>query len=173
MPERQVSALLKTLILLEAKLKTMKLSTPEELFLYAIRLLGARAYSEAALRQKLSRRAAQEVVEATIGRLKDRGYLDDHSYAEGYARLYAGKWGAAKLRRALLTKGVSREIVEQVLASQLAQQDPVEEALALLERYSSRHRGEKPRAIRFLANRGYALSHALAAWERYLQQSKP
>lgn len=151
----------------------MKQENPDELFVYALRLLGARAYSETALRQKLSRRAPLEVVEVTLGRLKQQGYLDDHSYAEGYVRLYAGKWGAAKLRRALWAKGVSREIVEEVLATQMAQQDPVAEALALLERYPSRHRGEKPRAIRFLANRGYALAHALAAWARYLEQASP
>ncbi|ADD28271.1 recombination regulator RecX [Meiothermus ruber] len=151
----------------------MKQENPDGLFLYAVRLLGARAYSEAALRHKLSRRAPPEVVEATLGRLKQRGYLDDHGYAEGYVRLYAGRWGAAKLRRALLSKGVSSETVDRVLAAQMAQQDPVEEALALLARYPSRHRGEKPRAIRFLTNRGYALAHALAAWARYLEQASP
>ncbi len=151
----------------------MKQENPDGLFLYALRLLGARAYSEEALRQKLSRRAPPEVVEATLGRLKQRGYLDDHGYAEGYVRLYAGRWGAAKLRRALLSKGVSSEIVDRVLAAQMAQQDPVEEALALLARYPGRHKGEKPRAIRFLTNRGYGLAHALAAWARYLEQTSP
>lgn len=150
----------------------MKNETPDQLFLYAVRLLGARAYPEAALRQKLARRAQPDVVAAVLQRVKHLGYLDDHQYAEGYARLYAGKWGAAKLRRALLEKGVSREIVEQVLAQQAAEHDPIEEAVALLRRYASRHRGEKPRAIRFLANRGYAFSHALAAWERYLEQTR-
>lgn len=151
----------------------MKQENPDGLFLYAVRLLGARAYSETALRQKLSRRAPPEVVEAILGCLKQRGYLDDHSYAEGYVRLHAGRWGVTRMRRALLSKGVSSEIVDRVLAVQMAQQDPVEEALALLERYPSRHRGEKPRAIRFLVNRGYALDHALAAWTRYLEQASP
>ena len=149
----------------------MKRLTSDELFLYALRLLAARAYSEATLRQKLSLRATSEMVETTLQRIKQHGYLDDHSYAEGYARLYAGKWGAAKLRRALLAKGVSSEIVERVLLAQAAAQDPVEEALALLVRYHSRHKGEKPRAVRFLVNRGYPLAQALAAWARYLERS--
>ncbi|MCX7602249.1 MAG: recombination regulator RecX, partial [Meiothermus sp.] len=138
-----------------------------------VRLLGARACSEAMLRRKLVRRANPEVLEAVVQRVKRLGYLDDEQYAEGYARLYAGRWGAAKLRRALLEKGVSASIVERVLAEQAAQGNPEEEALALLERYQSRHRGEKPRAIRFLVNRGYALGLALAAWERYQQQTAP
>jgi regulatory protein len=107
------------------------------------------------------------MVEAVVQRLKGLGYLDDRQYAEGYARLYAGRWGAAKLRRALLSKGLSREVVEQVLAEQASLQDPVEAALALLERYPGRHRGEKPRAMRFLLNRGYSLTQAALAWERY------
>lgn len=149
----------------------MKRLTSDELFLYALRLLAARAYSEAALRQKLSRRASAEMVETTIARIKQHGYLDDHSYAEGYARLYAGKWGAAKLRRALLAKGVSSEIVERVLLAQAATQNPVEEALALLVRYRSRHKEEKLKAVRFLFSRGYTLDQAKAAWERYLERS--
>ncbi|MCX7784262.1 MAG: recombination regulator RecX [Meiothermus sp.] len=151
----------------------MKDATPDELFLYAVRVLGARASSEATLRQKLARRAKPEVVGAVLQRVKGLGYLDDQQYAEGYARLYAGKWGAAKLRRALLEKGVSPGIVDRVLAEQASQSNPEEEAMALLERYQSRHRGEKPRAIRFLVNRGYALGLALAAWERYQQQTAP
>lgn len=149
----------------------MKDATPDQVFLYALRVLGARACSEAALRQKLARKAQPEAVEAVIRRVKGLGYLDDRQYAEGYARLYAGRWGAAKLRQALLEKGVSREIVDQVLSAQASEQDPVEEGVALLLRYPSRHRGQKPRAIRFLLNRGYALGHALAAWERYFKQT--
>ncbi|WP_299427010.1 regulatory protein RecX [uncultured Meiothermus sp.] len=149
----------------------MKDETPDQLFLYAVRVLGARACSESVLRQRLARRARPEVVGVVLQRVKSLGYLDDQKYAEGYARLYAGRWGAAKLRKALLDKGVARSTIDQVLAEQELQNDPVEEAVALLDRYQSRHRGQKPRAIRFLANRGYALGNALAAWERYKEQT--
>lgn len=148
----------------------MKDETPEQLFLHAVRVLGLRACSESVLRQKLARRAKPKVVEVVLQRVKSLGYLDDQKYVEGYARLYAGKWGPAKLRRALLEKGVSRSIVDQVLAEQESQNDPVEKAVALLDRYQSRHREERPRAIYFLVNRGYALGDALTAWERYKKQ---
>jgi regulatory protein len=150
----------------------MKNATPDEVFLQALRVLGARACSEASLRQKLARKAQPEVVETVIQRVKRLGYLDDQKYAEGYVRLYSGKWGPGKLRRALQEKGVSREVVDRVLAEQESQHNPVEEAVALLKRYQSRHRGEKPRAIRLLVNRGYAFSHALSAWESYLEQTR-
>ncbi len=149
----------------------MKDAGSEELFLYAVRILGARAYSEATLRRKLARKAQPEVVQTVLERIKRMGYLDDQKYAEGYARLHTGKWGPGKLRRALLEKGIARDLVESVLTEHQFQHDPVEEALDLLERFSSRHRGEKPRGIRLLVNRGYALEHALAAWERYQIQT--
>ncbi len=148
----------------------MAIDGHKDLFLYALRLLGARAYSESALRRKLARGANPEVVEAVLSQIKSLGYLDDRGYAEGYVRLHAGKWGVAKLRRMLLEKGVSRSIVDQVLTEWEAESDPVDEALALLSRYISRHRGEKQRALRFLTSRGFALKDAHVAWERYRGQ---
>ncbi len=139
----------------------------QELFEYALRVLNMRPYTESALRQKLARRGPVEVVARVVERVKALGFLDDRKYAEGYARLYQGKWGAAKIRRSLEAKGVPRDIVSEVLAALEPQSDPVAEALALLERYQSRHKGDKAKAIRFLANRGFSFAAALEAWERY------
>lgn len=150
----------------------MKDEREDKLFSYAIRVLAARAYSESALQQKLARRAKPEVVEAVLKRIKGAGYLDDRQYAEGYARMYASRWGAAKIRRSLREKGVSGQIIDLVLAELETQFNAVEEALALLERYQTRHRGEKPKAIRFLVNRGYALGDALEAWQKYLSSTE-
>jgi len=145
----------------------------DDLFQYALRLLSARAYAEAGLRRKLAHRGSPEEVEATIRRVKELGYLDDRSYAEGYIRLNQGRWGVGKLRQALRAKGVSAEVIERVLADLEPQTDPVAEALELLERYPSRYRGEKAKAMRFLLNRGFPLSAALAAWERYSRTPNP
>ncbi|RIH89900.1 regulatory protein RecX [Calidithermus roseus] len=138
-----------------------------ELFEYALRVLNMRPYTEFALRQKLARRGSAEAVAQVIERLKALGFLDDRKYAEGYARLYRGKWGAAKIRRSLETKGVPRDVVGEVLAALEPESDPLAEALALLGRYKSRHKGDKAKAIRFLANRGFSFAVALEAWARY------
>lgn len=142
-------------------------SDQDNLFAYAIRALAARAYSESVLRRKLASRGTPEEVAAVIQRLKAGGYLDDAAFAEGYARLYAGRWGAAKIKRGLLEKGVSPTVVGRVLEQLEPETDPQQEALGLLERYQSRHKGDKARAVRFLAGRGYRLGDALAAWERF------
>jgi len=145
----------------------MKEQSQEELFAYAIRVLAARAYSESVLRRKLARRGQTEVVNKVIAQVKGMGYLEDAQYAEGYARMYAGRWGAAKIRKGLLEKGVSRAVIDRVIAQIEPETDAVAEALALLERYTTRHKGSKPKAVRFLVGRGYALGDALEAWKRY------
>lgn len=145
----------------------MKDESPDELFQYAIRVLAARAYSEAVLRRKMARRAKPEVVEKVVGQIKKMGYLEDAKYAEGYARMYAGRWGAAKIRKGLLEKGVRLAVIDQVLGQLEPEGDPVAEAALLLERYQTRHKGDKPKAVRFLIGRGYALGDALEAWKRY------
>lgn len=146
----------------------MKEESQDELFGYTIRVLAARAYSEAVLRRKIARRAGPEVVNRVIAQVKEMGYLEDAKYAEGYARMYAGRWGAAKIRKGLLEKGVARGVIDRVLADIELETDSVAEAGVLLERYATRHKGDKPKAVRFLLGRGYALGDALEAWKRYV-----
>ncbi|MER3442918.1 MAG: recombination regulator RecX [Meiothermus sp.] len=138
-----------------------------ELLQYAVRVLAVRAYSEAALERKLLRRGSAAEVEAVLAEVKRMGYLDDRKYTESYARLYQGRWGAAKIRRSLKAKGVPERVIDEVLRALEPEGDPVAEALALLKRYQSRHKGDKPKAIRFLANRGFSFAAALEAWARY------
>jgi regulatory protein len=144
--------------------------TPDDLFAYAIRVLSARAYAEAALKTKLLKRAKgnSAMVEGIVERVKALGYLDDNTYAEGYARLYQGRWGAGKIRQQLRAKGVAQEVVQGVLDRLEPDTNPLAEAVRLLERYPSRYKGEKSKAIRFLANRGYTLGVALEAWEKFV-----
>ena len=77
---------------------------------YAVKLLGGCAYATGEMRQKLRRRAARaEDVEATLGRLKEHGYLDDDRFASGYAaaRLENGGLGARRVLRDLAGRRVA------------------------------------------------------------------
>ena len=139
----------------------------DKLFAYAIRALAARAYSESVFRRKLSSRGSAEEVNQIIGRLKQAGYLDDLAYAEGYTRLYMGRWGNVKIKKSLLEKGVQSQTIDKVLAQIAPESDPVAEAVQLLERYKSRHKGDKAKAIRFLTGRGYRFGDAMAGWAEF------
>ena len=63
-----------------------RLLDADALWAYALRALGGRAHSTGELREKLRRRAARMAdVDSVLGRLKDAHYLDDQSFAEGFA----------------------------------------------------------------------------------------
>lgn len=143
----------------------------DKLFSYAVRAMAARAYSEATLRRKLMQRANAEDVERVLGRVKAAGFLDDATYAEGYARMYMNKWGQNKIRRSLMEKGVSRAVVDAALAKVEPETQPTEVIGFLLARYKSRHREDKAKAVRFLISRGYSVAEALEGWARYEKEN--
>lgn len=86
----------------------------------AVRLLGRRALTVAELRRRLERRGfCPASVDAAIAYCAEHGWLDDHAYARQYVAAHAsgpGARGPRRLRAELLRRGISREIVEGVLA---------------------------------------------------------
>ncbi len=93
-----------------------------ELFEYAVKCLGVRAYSTGDLRAKLRPRAAEQPdVEAAIARLKDIGYLDDQRFAENFAQARVDNDGFGRIRllgdlRARRVPGnIAERAVEQAL----------------------------------------------------------
>jgi regulatory protein len=96
---------------------------PEELFEYAVKCLGVRAYSVGDLKLKLRMRAANPSdVDDLIGRLKDIGYLNDQRFAENYASARVENEGFGRMRvlndlRARQVSGnMAEKAVEQALA---------------------------------------------------------
>ena len=132
-----------------------------QLYDYAVKLLGGCAYATGEMRQKLRRRAARaEDVEATLGRLKEHGYLDDDRFASGYAaaRLENGGLGARRVLRDLAGRRVAPATAQRAVGKIYAEVN--EEALAedfLRRKY--RGRGELLEAEKDLA----------AAWRRLLR----
>lgn len=117
------------------------------LYDYAVKALGRRMRTEAELRRLMRTRVepgprGEEVIASVVAQLKERGYLDDRSYAETYARLRRenDKFGQRRVRQALGQRGVTSKIVEQVVGESYANTD--EEKLA--RQYLSRKRLPKP-----------------------------
>ena len=76
-------------------------SSPERAYLYALRLLTARDYTVARLREKLRGRDLDEAdVEAALERLVSEGWLDDRRFAERFAEsaLASGRYYGPRLR---------------------------------------------------------------------------
>lgn len=90
----------------------------QQLFEYAVKCLGARAYSAGDLKSKLRLRAANPSdVDASIDRLKDIGYLDDKRFAESYAAARVENEGFGRMRvlQDLRAKRIDAEMADQAV----------------------------------------------------------
>ena len=109
----------------------------EELFEYAVKCLGARAYSTGDLKSKLRMRAANPAdAEAAIDRLKDIGYLDDRRFAEGYAAARVENEGFGRMRvlNDLRARRVSGAMAEQAVERAIGDKSEAELIDAFIER---------------------------------------
>lgn len=92
---------------------------PAGIMAAAAALLAARPMTVMEMRRRLTaRRYPADVVEAALLRLQQARYLDDRAFAVAWvaSRDRSRPRGSAALRRELLTRGVAREIVDEVLA---------------------------------------------------------
>jgi regulatory protein len=95
------------------------------------------------------------VLAALLDELQARKQLSDERFAEARARALSRKYGAARIRRDLRSKGVAADIVEGVPGG-----DELERARAILER---KYRtppasfAERAKRARFLQGRGFSL----------------
>lgn len=129
--------------------------TPGELKARALRHLARREHSRAELARKLAPRAeSPEALEQLLDTLAANKQLSDERYAEARAHQLARKYGAARIRRDLRSKGVDEAIVARASAA-----DERERAAAILAR---KYRApastpmERARRMRFLQSRGFS-----------------
>ncbi|MGA8150377.1 MAG: RecX family transcriptional regulator [Terriglobales bacterium] len=101
-----------------------KTESEDELYEYAVGALARRMRSVAELKRLLRPRVeaeteyGQTLVELVIRRLKDRGYLNDASYAAAYSsfRRDNEKFGRRRVITDLKAKGVHAEVIEKAVA---------------------------------------------------------
>jgi regulatory protein len=116
--------------------------------------LVRREHSRDELARKLSRHAAsQEILEGTLDWLESTNKLSNQRFAEARAHSMARKYGAAKIRQDLKSKGLSDELVERVSAAGDLQR--AKEILARKYREPATTREERARRSRFLQSRGF------------------
>ncbi len=124
-----------------------------------------------------ARGCAPEEIEAAIGTLAEQGYLDDARYARLFAedKRELEQWGSERIQRALLERGVDRELVEQALAPG-ATGSEISRAVALLKRRFPTpplDRRERERALGVLLRKGYESEVALDALVAYADCAEP
>ena len=120
---------------------------------------------------------ADDAARKVLARLQSERFIDDSRYAEAFVRdkLNLSGWGAFKIKSALRAKGVSKEIVEEVVSPMLEQTDMAERLEEIMRRrmrtlkYSSAYEA-KTKLIRFAAGRGYDLDEAIECASKIVEE---
>lgn len=135
----------------------------------ALNMLAFRARSATELARALVRKGEDRaVVERVIDSLRERGLLNDATYAHAFARakIVGARKSKRRVQQDLSAKGVARDVsdaaVEQVFAEEgVDQQEIVEQVARKKLRSLARHEPEvrTRRLYAFLARRGYESDH--------------
>lgn len=96
-----------------------------------------------------------------IKKLSEYGFLDDEKYAESFASHHSQKDGVIKIKQQLLQKGISEEIIDNVLSQY---EDQTEQIVSLLEKYMKNKDDTKEnyqKAVRYLLGKGFKMENIL------------
>ena len=134
--------------------------------LRAMHILERTDKTEAQLRRKLEESEyPKEAVESAIAYVTSYGYLDDRRYAEHYIEWKKQGKGKARLKMELVQKGISREIIEEVLESTDFGETREMIRLIILKKRKTdipMNEKEKKRLYGFLMRKGFSSSDILA-----------
>jgi len=142
--------------------------TEDELFEYAVKLLGQQMRTVAEVKRLLRRRVepgelGNAKMNVVVARLTERKYLNDAAYAHDYAKLRQenASFGRRRVQQDLMRKGVQATVIGETLDA--AYEAVNEEELA--RRHLERKRVKKPasqkeaaRVVRMLMRAGFGSS---------------
>ncbi len=135
----------------------------------ALDLLSRRDHGKKELYRKLLQKYPKEAAEAAVEKAEESGFLDDERFAANYAEeLYTRKgYGARRILRALLEKGIAHEIAENAVES-LDKEDENRIIILLQKKYRSCLADEKGRrrAVNGLLRMGYGYTEIRKALEK-------
>lgn len=131
-------------------------SSLEELKARALRYLVRREHSRAELVRKLAPHAeSHEALNAVVDLLLSKKQLSDERFAEERARCLSRKYGAARIRQDLKSKGISEELIDRA-AGGMNEAQRAKAILARKYRHPASTREERAKRARFLQGRGFS-----------------
>lgn len=140
----------------------------------ALRFLAVRPRSEHEVRQSLrSKEVPPPVIDRALEQLRALGYLDDHAFAEFWAndRRQFKPLSARALRYELRQKGISADIIDEVLRAQDDSEGAYKAAQSQVRRIRSTERSEMhQKLMMFLARRGFPYRVSRDAVARLLDE---
>jgi regulatory protein len=143
-------------------MKTVRVITPAEALARLQNLCSTQEKCSGEVKEKLRKWNIPEAErDKIIDSLKKDKFIDDHRFAGFFVRdkQKINKWGSEKIRYALINKGLSQEIISEVLSN--LPKENFEDSLRELLTRKSRELGKyesyekKNRLIRFAIQRGF------------------
>jgi regulatory protein len=132
----------------------------------ALRLLARRDHTRLELERKLASRAVDPAeLQALLDDFTARGWLSEARAAEQIVRTKRGRFGLARIRQALIEKGVPADLVASALHG--LKETEVEAARSVWARKfdaaaaASATAAERARQVRFLQSRGFSVEVAM------------
>jgi regulatory protein len=122
----------------------------------ALRYLVRREHSREELARKLAPHAeSQEILEGVLRELESRKQLSNERFAEMRANQLARKYGAAKIRHDLKSKGIADDVSERAVV-EVHELERAKQILARKYRQAATTREERAKRARFLQGRGFS-----------------
>lgn len=139
----------------------LKAEEQNKVIKHALNILSYSANSKKTLYTKLLRKGYdEELVYKAIDYCQEKNYINDKEYAESFIRdkTNLNKYGTNKIRYDLISKGVSKDIIEEVL--DLDPDEEFERALELANKRLKSYKNDDKNAIYrklggYLQRRGY------------------
>ncbi|MBL7996176.1 RecX family transcriptional regulator [bacterium] len=130
----------------------------------ALQLISIRPRSAGELRERFKREGyLEETIESSLSHLIDNGYLNDELFAERFAKskLQKKDIGEAALRYELHKKGLSKQIIENVLTRIYLETPPLDMAITAARKKLRTIRVTDPvkrrrKLYQFLSQRGFS-----------------
>lgn len=129
----------------------------------AYRFLNYKPRTEKEIKKKLKEnKISEKNIEKIIAILKDLKYLDDNQFAKLYLeeKLSNNPKGKRLIATKLAEKGISKEIIDNVIDSQYSEVQEIKKAKELLKKYLNKVRAKsdfdkKQKCFRYLLSRGF------------------
>ncbi len=131
----------------------------------AFHFLSYRSRSVEEVKKKLEGKGfSPRTVKKTLARVKELGYLNDRYYAYAFAcsSIENKQWGTVRIHNALLSKGISRETINQTIARIKEEYDISRVARRALEvkfaHFASHKKTDEKtrnRAVHYLRRKGF------------------
>lgn len=122
--------------------------------------------SEKGIKDYLKKKGfASNIISSTIEKLKEYGFVDDEKFAKNYFETLSNSKGKRVIANKLKEKGVSSEIIEDLLEN-IDEEDEIEKAVLVAKKFAKNRQNDtkcKQKCIAHLIYKGYDYSVAQQA----------